>query len=247
MVTEGIGEFPNLVGVSTMPQEGLKYGVAGRGVGPQGIEKPLQRYQDLWRTAGTVSLSQSLRREGCLHLCTAPFKRVASGRRQRGPRDAMHFVCALQPCTADMRLIACAGREHTCTERGGPLCSRPCAQCVYLYSEEALTLCLLPYSRQKLQDAWPIWLCIISQPFYDEVEQVEDLEAKPCRDPSEMWELLCIEIPPQHAMRTAPQRSHRSACSRSVLQIDVQWQAARSAVAETHTECSSWQATVADL
>ena len=49
----------------------------------------------------------------------------------------------------------------------------------HLYSKEALTLCLLPHSRQELQDARAIGLRIISQPFYDEVEQVEDLRARP--------------------------------------------------------------------
>ena len=54
MVVEGIQDLPDLVGIRTMPQERLKDGIAGRGVRSQGIEKPLQCYQDLRMTAGSV-------------------------------------------------------------------------------------------------------------------------------------------------------------------------------------------------
>ena len=93
---------------------------------------------------------------------------------------------------------------------------------VYLYPKKALTLCLLPYSGQKLQYAWPIWLCVISQPFYDEVEQVEDLQAKPCQKPSETWELCCNQTSPHHAHAESSPQSHRSVCSRSVVPIHTQ-------------------------
>lgn len=63
--------------------------------------------------------------------------------------------------------------EEACTPEQNPIYGG----CAHLDSQQALTLCLLPHSRQELQDTWPIGPHIIPQPLNDEIEQVEDLQA----------------------------------------------------------------------